>query len=481
MIKFLRKYRDMPVTVKASLWFVVCGFLQKGISLLTTPIFSRLLTTEEYGVVSIFLTWNNIIIIIATLNLAAGVYLRGLIKYSNDRDNFTASLQSLFVVCTGIVFLIYIIFRNYLNVLFDLPTKYVCVMFADILVCTAFQFWSARQRVEYQYTKLVALTLANALLKPTLGILFILFFEDNVSARIYSMVLADSITFGYLFASIFAHKGGKFSVKYWKYALNYNIPLVPHYLSQIVLNQADRVMINSLCGSSDAGIYSLAYSAAAVMTIFNQSILNSFNPWMYQSIKERKYKDIKTNSLYLLILVAALNLLLIFFAPEAISILAPKDYYQAIWVIPPVSMSVYFTFMYSLFANFEFYYEKTKFMMIASVFGAVLNIILNYFFVSAFGFLAAGYTTLVCYLCYCIAHYIVMKRILKSEENGINVYNIKSMLLISTLFVAAGFGIMLLYNHSYVRYAIFGIMVIILIAYRRKIWHLICTIREIKK
>lgn len=73
---FIKKYEGLAKPVKVSLWFVICGFLQKGITFLTTPIFSRLLTTSEYGVVSLFTTWNNIVIIIATLNLAAGVYLR---------------------------------------------------------------------------------------------------------------------------------------------------------------------------------------------------------------------------------------------------------------------------------------------------------------------------------------------------------------------------------------------------------------------
>ena len=50
MGKFLQKYRNMSVQV-GSFWFLICSFLQKGISSITTPIFTRLLTTEEYGAV----------------------------------------------------------------------------------------------------------------------------------------------------------------------------------------------------------------------------------------------------------------------------------------------------------------------------------------------------------------------------------------------------------------------------------------------
>ena len=107
--KLMEKYRKLPQQVKASFWFVVCGFLQKAISLLTTPIFSRLLSTSDYGLFSVFNTWENIIIIIASLNLASGVYLRGLIKFEDDKDEFSASLQSLYSINTLAVFVIYLI------------------------------------------------------------------------------------------------------------------------------------------------------------------------------------------------------------------------------------------------------------------------------------------------------------------------------------------------------------------------------------
>ncbi len=60
--------------------------------------------------------------------------------------------------------------------------------------------------------------------------------------------------------------------------------------------------------------------------------------------------------------------------------------------------SVFFMFLYPLFANIEFYYEKTKFVMVASCSGALLNILLNYIFIGLYGYYAAGYTTLICYM-----------------------------------------------------------------------------------
>ena len=478
--KLLGKYRSIPQQAKASLWFVICGFLQKAISLLTTPIFSRLLTTEEYGGFNVFTTWESIIIILASLNLASGVYLRGLVKFENDNDEFTASLHSLYLLNACIVFVIYLVFSDFWNTIFKLPTLYVVLMFVDVFVVVAFYFWSARQRVNFLYRKLVFVTITNAIVKPVSGIIGILVSSDHLFARIITMVGADVLVFGYFFLAVFFKKGKIISTKYWKYALAYNLPLIPHYLSQIVLNQSDRLMINSMVGAGAAGIYSLAYNAAAIMIIINQSILNSYNPWMYKKIKEGQYERIRTVSLQLLVIVGGVNLLLIVLAPEAIAILAPASYYDAIWVVPPVSMSVFFMFMYSLFSNFEFYYEKTKIMMIASVAGAALNILLNYIFIEKYGYLAAGYTTLVCYLCYCVAHYLAMNYILKKELKGMKIYNMRLIALVSLIFVIIGFGMMFMYNHRVIRLSFVGVGVIFMYLFRNKLQRIIMTINQLK-
>ena len=75
MLSILKsKYNLMPIQVKASFWFLICSFLQKGISVITTPIFTRLLTTSEYGQLNVFNSWLGIITIIVFL-VGAGVSL----------------------------------------------------------------------------------------------------------------------------------------------------------------------------------------------------------------------------------------------------------------------------------------------------------------------------------------------------------------------------------------------------------------------
>lgn len=476
----LLKNKKISSPIKASFWFLICGFMQKAIAMITTPIFTRLLSTTEFGQYSIYHSWYGIITIFATLNLSAGVFMRGLVKYEDDKDAFTSSLQGLTTTTVLICSIIYILFHNFWNSIFDLSFILMISMFIDMLMSSAFRFWSSRQRVDFKYKKLVALTLFNAIATPIVGIIAVNNTTYKVEARVISSLIINIIAFSFLYFN--QVKNGKqfYNKKYWKYALSFNLPLLPHYISQIILNQSDRLMINSICGTDKAGIYSLAYSLALVMQIFNTAVLNTLNPWIYKKIKKEEYLDIGNVSYCILIVIAFANLLLIALAPEAIAIMAPKSYYEAIWVIPPVAASVFFMFMYSLFADFEFYYEKTKFIMIASIIGAALNIILNYIFINIFGFIAAGYTTLICYILYAFGHYKFMRKINKDYMEGVQVYNSKIIMIISLAFLALAAVFVFLYNYTIIRFVILGITLLAAIANKNTIIELFIRIKTQK-
>nr|WP_330391620.1 oligosaccharide flippase family protein [Butyrivibrio sp. YAB3001] len=238
--------------------------------------------------------------------------------------------------------------------------------------------------------------------------------KDKVTARILCIIIVEIIGYSWMF--FFSMKKRMVSskiTKYWSYAIGFNIPLIPHYLSQTVLNSSDRIMIQRMIGDSQAGIYGVAYSLSMIMLIFNNALMQTISPWMYKKIKTKNEKDIASIAYVALTLIAIVNLLLIALAPEIVAIFAPKSYYEAIYVIPPVAMSVFYLFLYDLFAKFAFYYEKTRFIMAASVGGAILNVLLNFIFIRKYGYIAAGYTTLVCYMTYCMIHFLFMKKVCK--------------------------------------------------------------------
>ena len=77
---------SLSVQAKAALWFTICSFLQKGISFITVPIFTRLMSTEEYGTYTVYLSWLQILTIMTSLYLFNGVYDNAMAKYEKQRD-----------------------------------------------------------------------------------------------------------------------------------------------------------------------------------------------------------------------------------------------------------------------------------------------------------------------------------------------------------------------------------------------------------
>ena len=478
--KLIGRYKTMQAPVKASLWFLVCGFLQKAISMLTTPIFTRIMTDAEYGRFSVYNSWLGIVQVIVSLNLAAGVYTRGLVKNELDQDRFSSSMLGLSTTCILICSVGYAIFQTEINQLLDMSTILMIAMLVESWAHTAYQFWSNRERVNYRYKNLVVLTLVYVFLRPLMGVLLVLFANPDaqVEARVLATVGVNLVLFTGLYISM-ARKGKCFFNKeYWSYALKFNIPLLPHYLSQIVLNQSDRLMINSICGPSEAAYYSVAYTIAMVLQILNNSISATMNPWIYRAIKNGEVKKIGPVSYAVLLLIGLLNVAVILVAPEILRVMAPGSYQAAIWVIPPVTASVYFMFLYNLFATFEYYYEKTHYVATATIIGAVLNVGLNAWFIPKYGFVAAGYTTLFCYILYSFAHYYFMKKICAKYLDSYRVYNTKWIVLLGIGLITISLLIMLCYHILIIRYALLCCLGVIGYLKRKTLLNLLKKMKE---
>lgn len=476
--RLVLKYDNLSAPVKASLWFTICNIAQKGIALICTPIFTRILTTQQYGVYTIYQSWYQILTIFATLNLSAGVFNNGLTKYPEKKNVFISSLLGLSTTVTFIFFVVYIIHPEFWNNLLGLSTIFVVAMFAQLLFEPAYLFWSAEQRYCYKYRSLIFTTMIIAIGSPVLGIISVISTDYKAEARVLSFVLVQVVIGLFFFIRAFYNGKSFFNKFFWKYALAFSIPLIPHYLSMTILNQSDRIMIDKMVGTSEAAIYGIAYTLAMMMTIITGAINNSFIPYTYQNIKEKKYKDIGTNANYVLLLVAMGCIAAMAFGPELIKLFATDEYYNAIWVIPPVAAAVYFMFLYPLFANVEFYYEKTKFVMIASCSGALLNIILNYYFINIYGYLAAGYTTLICYIVFSFAHYFAYRRIVNTETGLERIYDIKFIVFLSFI-VLLMMGLMLIgYSNSWIRLIILLSLLILLICNWRKVFSRLLAIRK---
>lgn len=480
--EFITKYKKMSVVTKAALWFTFATVLQKGISFFTVPIFTRIMSTEQYGIFSVYLSWISVLTILGGMDFHTCIYINNLSKMENEKEKneLAVSLIDLSFLITLCWLIVYLIAPTFWYSVLGIPESIVVLMFAEVFFIPVVNLWSTKQRYNYRYKTLVAWTVGQVFLNALFGFVFVLLAKSNnqAFARVFSIALVQ-VLFGTILIVSYVKKARKIIVtKWWKKALQLHIPLLPHSLSLTVLSSADRVMINSMVGATETAIYSVAYSASMVINLIKLSITQAMTPWIYECIKHKRYGSIKKNCNAVMLLVMLMSFLFILFAPELIWIVGSNEYYEAIYVVPPVAASVFFTFLYSIFSAVEFYYEQTQKIMYASVGAAVLNVILNAIFIRAFGYIAAGYTTLACYLFLSVAHYYVMKKAVKDNIGDVELFDMRFILILGIVVIFSTAFFSLLYSHTIIRYAVIALAVLEIYLNRSR---LVNAIKMVKK
>ncbi len=468
------KYLSIPLPMRVAILYMFCNVIQKGVAFVAVPIYTRIISSEQYGFYSVFLSWENILSIFATLNMWNYVFSKGMIKYESNRDGFISSLIGLSCLTTIGMFIIYFPLRTKFESFSGLSFTVMSRMFILFVFYPAFEYWCARKKFEYKIGKYVMLSVLISIITPILSIFLISVFKNNnISntgiALIDGKILCPILIYIIIFINLLKKNHKVFDREIWTYALRFSLPLIPHFLSSIVLQQSDRIMIAHICGNSDAGIYSVAYSAASILLIVNSALMNTIIPWTYNKMKSNSYNGIANVGTFILLFIAIVNLGMSLFAPEMIAVMAPDEYKKAIYIIPPVAITNVFICMFNLYVNIEYYFEETKFVMIASVLSAIANIILNAICIPMFGFIAAGYTTVVCYVIYAFCHYLFMKLILKKHNIEFKIYSSVQMWSIALLSMFFAIGITVIYANIFLRIVIAFLIVILLYINKKKI------------
>lgn len=470
LVKKLKGYQTMSPPLKASLWYTVCNVLLKGMALLATPIFTRIMTQDQYGSYSIFMSWYNILFIAATLNLNLSSYNKGLINYKEQVNAFTSSQLGLCMALTTLLLIVYLLFREFFTQILGMTPLLMAAMFGLLYTTPATEFWAAWERYNFKYKKFVVITISTTVLSIVIGLLAVISTEQKTEAKVFSETLVRALIGLAIFIVLMSRGKCVFKWEYWKYGLLFNLPLIPHYLSTYVLNQADRIMIGNMAGNSQAAMYSVAYTISTMTMLVVSGVNNSLVPYIYKSIHTGEQGNIKKNTAPLFALMAGMCILVMCFAPEVILVFAGKAYMDAIWVIPPITASVYFIFVYSMYSTIEYYYQKTGRVAVASCVAAGANIVLNYVCIKLFGYHAAGYTTLACYILLALMHYIFYRGVVRKElpENK-DLYDLRTILLFSGLLLLVMIAMVLTYRWALIRYGIVSVLAVVALLNRKRI------------
>ena len=144
----LDKYRSMPLPAKAGVWFTLCTIVQRGISVISMPIFTRLMSTEAYGTYSLYTSWCMLFSLVVTFNLASEVFNKGLTDHSDERPDYTTSQAALITLLVGVFFVVYLLFRGPINGLTGMGSFLTSLMFLDIYSSVILGLWFASKRFD---------------------------------------------------------------------------------------------------------------------------------------------------------------------------------------------------------------------------------------------------------------------------------------------------------------------------------------------
>ncbi len=465
----IKNYKNMSKEFKASAAYTVCSILQKGLSFITLPLFVRLLTKEEYGQYTVYSSWAPILTIFITMNLAYGSFQTAMVKYKDRRAEYTSSISLLFALLGAAFLVIYLPFKDLWNKLFDLPTYLIVFMIVEIVALGVTDCWLAKNRFEYKYKSVIALTLSKSVLAPLLAFILVMSFEQKGYARIVGYALID-ILFGLVVYVMVAAKGKTFYNKeFWTYALTFNVPLIPYYIAQMIFNVSDRLMISHFHGKDVAAVYGVAYSLAIMLNFLISAIESSYSPWFLTELGEGRGEKNRKVSLNLAMIVALGLWLIITMAPEIIGIMAGKDYAIGMWAVPPVAISTLLLFYCSLFDRVLFLYERRGLLLLGATIPCIINFVLNYIFIPKYGFIAAAYTTLISYIVFAILCYFNSKKALRDKNIYTSLYDVRGLIILFTAMCFLSGTVMALYRFLFIRVGIVLAVMVFLFIKRKAI------------
>tara|TARA_B110000285_G_C15142967_1_gene632346 strand:- start:6429 stop:7850 length:1422 start_codon:yes stop_codon:yes gene_type:complete len=452
------------IALKSGSGYMLANILIRSTALISAPIFTRLLSTSDYGIASNFFAWVAIISVIIGLGLPYSIG-NASIDFKKDLRKYIASIQ----VLGSIVALIFLIFGFFFNQqlanIMSLDSELVLIIFIYLLFYPSVIFAQEKYKYQLLYKENIIIAILNSLGAIFFCVILILYVFDDQRylGRVIGLILPMFLIGIYYYFKTLKEVRFFNIKKYWSYALKISLPMIPHSLAMIVLTQIDRIMIINFTGNSNAGLYSFGFSYAVLMLILSNAILQAYNPWLYLTYEKNDFPPIKKSNEIITFSLCVITIIIITIGPEMLFMLGTTEFMDARWIITPIALGALFQFVYNNYSSLELYHKKTKIIAIGTILTAIVNIGLNYTFIPLYGYYAAGYTTFISYLLLAFFHLYAHRKIC----NRI-VFNDR-FIWIATLSTSILAIIMtLLYPYTYIRYMVLIILLLFLISIKKK-------------
>ena len=452
--------------VKSGIWYTIANVSIRAVAIITTPIYTGMLTTADYGRANTYNSWIDVFNVFACLCVVYSIG-RAKLDFADKFDEYMSALQGL-SSSFGLILLVFaFIFREALAGWIHYEVPLAVGLFAYLCVSPSVEYMMQKCRYEYRYKENILISVITCVGQVVLSITLMLLFNDSrYIGKILGVIIPTAIM-GIVFYIRFIVRGKVFyNREYWLYALKIGLPMIPHALALILLAQMDRIMIKDICGDADAGLYIFGYSFATLLMIFTNAIGQAWLPWFNETLYAGDGGRIRNIQKKLVMLGCFLSFAFIVAAPEALMLLSISNntYWIAKFVVPPIVLGTLAQYFYTNYVNVEIFMKKTPIIAIGSCAAAGINYLLNAAFIPRFGYTAAAFTTLASYLVLMVMHFVMVRFVLREK-----VYDDAYMFIAMAVMMATGLLFLSLYGDDMrsviIRYglaiAIFAVFAII--------------------
>lgn len=468
--RLIKNYELLSIDKKSSIWFTISIILQNAVLFLIVPIYTRILTTEEFGLFSLYQSWQVIANIIVCLALDRCVSL-GFVRFEYYRNEFMSTVLTLMTILATFFAVMAFVFKDFFIEIVDLPFYILWLLIISALINNTFSVWMWKERYKGRYKVLSIFTFMSVLLTQSISVFCIeyIYKGDNNKGiiLILSIILLRLIINGYIYIRDIKYYGFSLIKKYYMFALKFSFGILPHALAQVVLYSFGRIFLAKTLDLTATAYYSVIYNIAMAFNTIVISVATSIQPSIFRYLKNKDFsgvnKETKIFLHYIVLLIIGVSLI----APEILCIVAPPQYGEAINIFPIIISSIYFNAVVLCLGNVITFCERPVYISIATFVGTISNIIFCNLFIKEYGYYAAAIGIFLTYFIMALFYYNFSKIVCKNFFNfHIDyVYNVKSIVLQSIVTIILIPVSIYLYDYFYFR--VFTVLFFIVIYFYR--------------
>ncbi|HPJ68323.1 MAG TPA: oligosaccharide flippase family protein [Desulfobacteraceae bacterium] len=425
-------------TLNHSKNYLISSVAQEGLKFVSIPVFTYLLTVEDYGIINIFSSYVSIFVILLVFNLHGAVSR----YYYEEKEDFNQFL-GFSIALVGCIYSFsiagFLIFQRHISSWIELPESVIPYFIPAVLMGIISSLFRQVYQPRKETKRIRRVSIAQTYVGFALAVGFILLQKDELYLGRLKGDVAVFIIFGFLrMRDVLRYTSFrfKFNKEHLKYILNFSLPNIPYLLSGIIIAQFGRIMLNNTNGSEEAGLYSFAYNIATLQIMISNSLHNAWTPNYYAYMNRTNYEVMDNESHLIIKLITLSAIILIMFANELGALLSPDSYHTALNAIPVIILGHFFLGILPFNKNAIQYSKKTYITAATTISAGILNIVLNALFIPKYGYIAAAYSTLASYAYLYIIETIISKYFLK--------YHIFSPGKLKIEFIVLG-GVLILY------------------------------------